>query len=157
MTPTRTRTLLLVAAGVTAVGWIALRLWASDGRELPALPWTAPAVLAVLAIAVLAFGWPVRRWTAGHRDRALDPLRAARTVVLAKSAQYSAALLSGWYAAQVLVLIPTADVESRRALLVRAAVSLLCAIGLWVAGWLVERWCRIDLTEDDEPPAAARA
>ncbi|GAB3595934.1 hypothetical protein GCM10027446_21990 [Angustibacter peucedani] len=152
MTPTRHRSLLLLAAGVAALGWLGLRLWSTSGHELPTLPWTAPGVIVVLSGVVLALGWPVRRWTRGHRDRELDPLRAARTVVLAKASQYSGALLSGWYAAQVLVLLPTADVEQRRALLVRAAVSLLSAVLLWVVGWLVERWCRVDLTDDDDAP-----
>ena len=150
MTPTRHRSLVVVAAGVAVVGWLALRLWSASGRALPSLPWSAPAVIVVLASVVLALGWPVRRWTHGHRDRPLDPLRAARTVVLAKAAQYCGALLSGWYAAQVLVLLPTADVESRRSLLVRAAVSLLSAGLLWLVGWLVERWCRVDLSYDDD-------
>lgn len=152
MTPTRTRPLLVVAALVAVVGWIALRLWSSGGRELPPLPWTAPAVMVVLAASVLAFGWPVRRWTRGARDRPLDPLRAARTVVLAKATQYSGALLTGWYAAQALALLPTLDVEPRRALLVRAVVSVTAAVTVWVVGWLVERWCRIDISDDDDLP-----
>lgn len=155
MTPTRHRNLLALAAGVAGAGWLALMLWSSGGRELPTVPWSAPGVILVLAAVVLALGWPVRRWTHGHRDRPLDPLRAARTVVLAKASQYSGALLTGWYAAQVLVLLPTADVAARRALLVRAGVSVLSAVLLWVVGWLVERWCRVDLTDDDVPPPGA--
>ena len=150
MRPTPTLRLLAVAGAVAVVGWIGLRLWATNGGELPMVPWTAAAVMLVLAAVVLALGWPVRQWTKGRRERPLDPLRAARTVVLAKASQYSGALLAGWYAAQVLALLPTADVESRRAVLVRAVVSLLSAVVLWVVGWLVERWCRVDLTDDDE-------
>ncbi len=150
MRPTRTPRLLLVAAAIAVLGWLGLRLWVSNGRELPTLPWTAPAVMLLLAGTVLALGWPVRRWTTGERDRPLDPLRAARTVVLAKASQYSGAILSGWYAAQVLALLPTADVAVRRALLVRALLSLLSAVVVWGVGWLVERWCRVDLTDDDD-------
>jgi hypothetical protein len=155
--PTRTRALLLVAAVIAVVAWIGLRLWVSGGHEMPTLPWTAPVVMVLLAASVLVFGWPVRRWTRGGRDRPLDPLRAARTVVLAKAAQYCGALLSGWYAGQVLVLLPTLDVEPRRALLLRAALSLLSAVAVWVVGWLVERWCRVDFSDDDQPTAGAAA
>ena len=107
--------------------------------------------MVLLAGVVLAFGWPVRQWTRGSRERPLDPLRAARTVVLAKASQYCGALLTGWYAAQVLALLPTLDVGPRRSLAVRAAIALVCAVALWVVGWLVERWCRVDRSDEDEP------
>ncbi|GAA4361503.1 DUF3180 domain-containing protein [Angustibacter luteus] len=152
--PTRTLPLVAIAVGVAVVAWIVLRLWMSGGHELPGLPWTAPGVMVLLAGVVLAFGWPVRQWTRGSRLRPLDPLRAARTVVLAKASQYCGALLSGWYAAQVLALLPTLDVEPRRSLAVRAGIALLCAVGLWVVGWLVERWCRVDRSDEDEHSGA---
>lgn len=157
MTPTRTPWLLLGSAMVALVGWLGLRWWSQSGHELPMLPWTAPGVMALLAAAVLASGWPVRQWTNGSRERPLDPLRAARTVVLAKAAQYAGALLSGWYLAQVVVVLPTVDVEPRRNLLVRGLVSLLAAIVVWVVGWLVERWCRVPTDDDDERPVGGVA
>lgn len=152
VTPTRTRTLLVLALGVGLVTWIALRLWSRAGHELPMLPWSTPGVMALLAIAVLVVGWPVRRWTRGLRTQPLDPLRAARTVVLAKAAQYAGSLLTGWYVGQVLVIIPSLDVEPRRDMLVRGLVSAAAAALVWVAGWLVERFCRVDRRDDDEPP-----
>jgi peptidoglycan/LPS O-acetylase OafA/YrhL len=142
--PTRTRSLVLLAVGVTVVTWIALRWWSSSGNELPMLPWSTPGVMALLAVAVLVAGWPVRRWTRGQRTAPLDPLRAARTVVLAKAAQYAGALLTGWYAGQVLVIVPSVDVEPRRDLLLRGLVSVAAALLVWVVGWLVERFCRVD-------------
>ena len=144
MRPTRTRTLLLLAAAVAAITWVVLRLWASSGHELPMLPWSTPGVMGLLAVAVLVAGWPVRRWTRGQRTEPLDPLRAARTVVLAKAAQYAGALLTGWYAGQVLVIAPSVDVEPRRDLLLRGLVSVAAALLVWVVGWLVERFCRVD-------------
>ena len=53
MRATRTRTLVLLAAGVAAVTWVVLRWWASSGHELPMLPWSTPGVMALLAVAVL--------------------------------------------------------------------------------------------------------
>lgn len=150
--PTRTRSLLLLALGVVAVTWIALRLWSRAGNELPMLPWSTPGVMTLLAVAVLVAGWPVRRWTRGQRTQPLDPLRAARTVVLAKAAQYAGSLLTGWYAGQVLVIVPSLDVEPRRDLVVRGLVSTAAAVLVWVAGWLVERFCRVDRRDDDEAP-----
>jgi hypothetical protein len=134
----------LLAVGVAVVTWLVLRWWSSSGHELPMLPWSTPGVMGLLAVAVLVVGWPVRRWTRGHRTEPLDPLRAARTVVLAKAAQYAGALLAGWYAGQVAVIVPSLDVEPRRDMLVRALVSVLAALLVWGVGWLVERFCRVD-------------
>lgn len=152
MRPTRTWPLLVVALVVAVVGGVGLRAWSAGGHELPALPWTAPGVMALMAIAVLVAGLPVRRWTRGARTRPLDPLMAARTVVLAKAAQYAGALLAGWYAAQALALVSTLDVASRRAMALRALVALLASAAVWVAGALVERFCRVDRTSDDDTP-----
>lgn len=148
--PTRTRSLLLLAGLVTVVTWIALRWWTSAGNELPMLPWSTVGVMGLLAVAVLVAGWPVRRWTHGRRTEPLDPLRAARTVVLAKAAQYAGSLLTGWYAGQVLVIIPSVDVEPRRDMLLRGVVSVAAAVLVWIVGWLVERFCRVDRRVDDD-------
>lgn len=150
MTPTRTRSLLLVAAAMTVVTWVALRWWSSSGHELPMLPWSTVGVMALLAVAVFVAGWPVRRWTRGLRTEPLDPLRAARTVVLAKAAQYAGSLLTGWYVGQVLVILPSVDVEPRRDLLVRGLASAAAAVLVWVVGWLVERFCRVDRRDEDD-------
>ncbi|GAB3677659.1 DUF3180 domain-containing protein [Angustibacter aerolatus] len=160
MTPTRTRTLLLAAVVVAAGGWAALQAWAGSGHELPMLPWSAPLLLLVVSGAVLAAGWPVRQWTRGGRDRPLDPIRAARTAVLAKAAQVAGSLLTGWYAAQALVLAPDADVSARRDALVRALVTLAASALLWGVGWLVERWCRVPPEDDRQgrvPPRGTAA
>jgi len=155
--PTRSRPLLLAAAAIALLSWWGLRAWSSSGRELPAVPWSAPGVMALMAVAVLVAGAPVRRWTRGTRTRPLDPLVAARTVVLAKAAQYAGSLLTGWYAGQAIVLVSTLDVGPRRSMLLRALVAVATAVAVWVAGWLVERFCRVDRSDDETPTNAARS
>ena len=46
----------------------------------------------------------------------------------------------------------TLDVASRRAMALRALVALLTSVAVWVAGALVERFCRVDRTSDDDTP-----
>ena len=151
MKPTRSWPLLATSLAIAILSGVALRAWSARGHELPALPWTAPGVMTLMTIAVLMAGIPVRRWTRGMRTMPLDPLIAARTVVLAKAAQYAGSLLSGWYAGQALALISTMDVQSRRSMLLRAVVSTLTAVAVWVAGWLVERFCRVDRRGEQKP------
>ena len=104
-----------------------------------------------LAIAVLAAGWPVRRWVRGRRDRPLDPLVAARTVVFAKAAAYGGAAVAGWYAAQALSLIGEDSSALRRRLLL-ALLATAFGVGISAAGFVVQRWCRVPHEDDGRAP-----
>ena len=52
-----------------------------------------------MAVLVIAAGLPVRRFLRGEAP-SLNPVRAARTLVLAQAAALTGAGASGWYAAQ---------------------------------------------------------
>ncbi len=140
---------MLITVGVAGAGWLLLDTWAGAGRGPLPLPWTAVVGTVALAAAVLAIGLPVRRWVNGDRERPLDPLFAARAVVLAKAAAYGGAVLTGWYAAQALAVLPDV-VGARRTRLAVAAAAALAAIGVTVAGFVVQRWCRIPPTDDED-------
>lgn len=156
MTPMRVPRLLLVAVVVGVVSWSGLRLLeASGGVPLP-LPWTATAGMAVIALAVLVAGWPVRRWTRGDRSRRLDALRAARTLVLARASAYSGSALAGFYVAQALLVVPDLAVEARRERFWMAVVAVAGALTMVVAGLVVERWCALPPSDEDEPPPTHR-
>ena len=148
MTPARPLVVLLIGLVATAAAWFGLDLWDSRGGLGPPLPWTAALGTLVLCAGVIAAGLPVRRWVAGRRERPMDPLAAARTVVLAKAAAYGGALLAGWYAGQALILLPDL-VGVRRARFVVAVFCAVSAIALAVSGLLVQRWCRVPPSDDD--------
>ncbi len=149
MTPTKPQTLLLIALVTTVLGFALARVWEAAGaRPLP-VPWTAVLGMLVIAVAVLVVTWPVRRWNAGHRDRRLDPLRAARSVVLAKAASMCGALLGGWYLGQALVVLGDLGIEPRRERFAAAVLSVLAAVAVLVAGLVAERWCRLPPDSDD--------
>lgn len=154
MQRTRIRTLLLLTAVTTALGWLVVRLLASRGWTLPPVPWPMVAVLVLIAAVVLALGWSVRQYLRGKRP-ALDPLRAARTAVLAKASCYTGALLAGWYLAQVLEVLGDLHIEAQRERAASAGLAVLGAVVLAVAGLLAESFCRIPPPEDPEEPASA--
>lgn len=147
--PARIGQVALIAVLATAASWALLDLWAGSGGDPLPLPWTAVAGTVALAIAVVSLGVPVRRWVAGRRDRPLDPLYAARAFVLAKAAAYGGAVLTGWYAGQALSLLPDV-VGVRRERLVMAALAAAAAVGIIVAGLVVQRWCRVPPSDDDD-------
>jgi len=145
---TKFRVLALLAVVAAVIGFSAMRVWESSGHGPFPLPWSALVGMLVIAAAVLVVGWPVRRWNNGERDRRIDPLRAARTAVLAKASSHSGALLVGWYAGQALVVVPDLGIEPRRDRLVLSVLAVLAATAMVVSGLVAERWCR--LPEDDD-------
>jgi hypothetical protein len=150
MTPARIGTALLTALVSVTVCWVGLDIWiGSGGNPLP-LSWFAVVGTLALVAVVIAAGLPVRRWVRGRRDRALDPLVAARTAVLAKASAYGGAALVGWYLSQALLILPDL-VGSRRERFIIALVAAAAAAGVSVAGFVVQRWCRIP-PDDDETP-----
>lgn len=148
MTPTKARNLWLLALVGAVLGWSVARLLESSGGTLP-LPATALAAMLVIAVAVLVVGWPVRRWNHGDRSRPLDPLRAARTAVLAKAASHSGALLAGWYLGQGLTLVADLAIEPRRERLLLSGLAVVTAGLMTAAGLVTERWCRLRDGDDD--------
>lgn len=147
---------LVVAVVAAAVSAAALRIAESRGAVLLPVPVLAPAVVLAIGAVVLALGWNVRQYTRGKRP-GLDPLLAARTVVLATAAAYTGALLTGWYAAHVLVALGDLGLDARRDLAVSAGIAVVTAVVLTVAGLVAERWCEVPPPDDDEHGPGASA
>jgi hypothetical protein len=145
--PARVSSTVLTALVTAAVSWFALDLWTRQGGRLLPLPWFAAVAIAVVAALVLVLGWEVRRSVRGQRRTPIDPLFAARVVVLSKAAVFGGAVLAGWYGAQILVVLANASGLRRDRLLVAGATAL-AAVVLAVAGFVAQRWCR--LPDDDE-------
>ena len=160
MAATRWQALVLACLGAGTVGWLVWRTVIGQGGSPPQVPWTVAAVLAVLAGIVLWLGFAVRAYQRGKRPD-LDPIRAARTAVLAKAACYSGALLAGWYGAQSLVLVGDLANEPLRSGALSAGAATLAAVALAVVGVVVERFCRLPPPSDGEragnPPEASPA
>lgn len=147
MTPTRTRTLLLVAVAFAAASWLVVRLTYSS---LPPLPWT---MVPALVIAAAAEAWTGR----GLRARILGrpgtkpplPLHVARIVALAKASSLASAVIGGVAAGFAVsaagslpASVPTHDV-------ITAGTTLGASVLLALAALYLERCCRVP---DDPGP-----
>lgn len=150
MNATRRRTLVLLAVGVAVVTWWVMRLVVGRGAaEPPEVPWLVVAVELLIAAVVGSMGWAVRQYQRGRRPT-LDPVRAARTAVLAKAACYTGALLTGWYGGQALSHLVDADVHGSTERAAAAGVAVVGAVVLSVVGLVVEHWCRIPPRDGDD-------
>lgn len=147
--------LVWITVVVTNVAYLALRVAESRGAVVPPVPAISYLVVLVIGGVVLGLGRQVRQYTRGDRRR-IDLLLAARTVVLATASAHTGALLSGWYAGHVLLVLSDLDLPARREVAVTAGVALLCAVALAVVGLVVERWCEIP-PEDGEDGGGSRA
>ena len=148
MRRTRWQTLVAIAAGVALATWPVLRVLEGQGVTPPPVPWTVFFVCLVIAAVVLRMGWAVRQFLRGDRPD-LDPIRAARTAVLAKASCHTGAILLGWYVAQVLLVLGDLEIEPRRDRAVAAGIAALGALVVAVVGLVVEHMCQVPPPSDD--------
>ncbi|MCL2455482.1 MAG: DUF3180 domain-containing protein [Micrococcales bacterium] len=147
MSATRWTTLVAIAAGVAALTWGGARVLVGRGGTVVEVGWLVVGVELLIAGVVFSLGWSVRQFLRGKKPD-LDPVRAARTAVLAKAACYTGALLLGWYGGQALYLATDLAVpgNGRRAL--AAGLAALGAVVLAAVGLVVERLCRVPPPDD---------
>lgn len=150
MTPTRLRTLAILAVLAGAVAWGAGQLVAGQtGRAIP-VPWLAAVTMWLLAIALGV--WALLARPRLHRSpgaRRMPPLVAARTAALAMAASRTGALVFGFYAGTVLGALPLRISEAGQQTITRAAVAsigslVLVAVALWL-----EHLCRLPQDDDE--------
>jgi hypothetical protein len=150
MTPTRTRTLLVLAGLAAVAGWAVTRLVdAYAGRSMP-VPWTVAVVMAMLALAVAL-------WARGTRARLerrpgtkpMPPLVAARSAALAMAVSRTGAVVGGFYLGVALTLSPSWDIAYVRGLVIAAVAASAASLALVGAGLWLERVCRVPPSDDD--------
>jgi len=163
-----------VLAGLTAVcavlAFTALRFWQHLGSP-PPVPLSAPITLAVLAVAVFAVALGLRARLNAYREsrlramrgeprldkngrepKPIDPLQAARALVLGKAAGLVGAVFGGVYGGYGLTLLGHLNVETYRAQALRCLFALLAGIALMAAALFLERVLRVP-PEQPTPPA----
>lgn len=156
MQATRWQTLLSVALGSGLACYLLLRALSDGGSPpLPVPDLTFLPVLAV-AIAVLFLGRSVRRFTDGKRT-AVDALRAARILLLAKACSYGGALLAGYFGAHVAVAFVNIGAPALRQHASAAAITTLACVVLVIAALVAEWWCRVPPEDDDGDTSTSAA
>ena len=153
MTPTRSRTLVLIAVVCAVAAWLLAGLSYSS---LPPLPWTAVPTLLLLALVEAWAGRSIRdrlnRGRRGRRDpgrvtvariRPMPPIAIARTAALAKASAYAAAVIAGLGAGFALYVAGSLSKSIPRGDAFVALGTFVVAVALATAAIYLERSCRV--------------
>ncbi|MFC5907027.1 DUF3180 domain-containing protein [Streptacidiphilus monticola] len=152
----------VVLAGITvaagALSWAGSRLWNSVST-LPGVPPAAPIVLAVIAVVLLATAVSIRARLRDQRNRVpgakgVDPLSAARALVLAQASALVAALVTGVYGGMGIFLISLWDsAPARKGQSVTALFAVIAGVAVMAAGLWLQHICRLPEDPDEQRQA----
>jgi hypothetical protein len=154
------------------LAYTVLRLWDPTSAGLPPVPLSAPITLAVLAAAVLAVALGLRARLAAYRKarvraaehgtpapgdrqvKPIDPLQAARALVLAKASGLVGAVFAGVYGGFGLFLLGRLDVAVDRSMALRSMFAFLAGVALVAASIYLEHILRVP---PDQPSGKVRS
>jgi hypothetical protein len=147
----RLQALVLVAVLAGITGFLVGVVITRDGSLLPRTPVVAGLLLVVMAGLVVWLARPVRRYLQGRSTVPLDPVQAARTVVLAQAAALTGAASAGWFSGQLVVVLRDLSLVANQDRVLPLLLMLAASVVLAVAGMVAQSWCRIDRDEEDPP------
>lgn len=152
MTPTRRRTLVAVAVLIGALTWGLVHVLDSSGDAsgIPAVPWSGPVGLLLLAVGIAALAVSLRSRLRGDvGTKPVPALAAARMVVLAKATSHTGAVLCGLYLGLAAFVLVDIGLSSTAARSLTALAGVIASVLLTTAGLALERVLR--LPDDDVP------
>ncbi|UZX01479.1 DUF3180 domain-containing protein [Arthrobacter sp. CDRTa11] len=157
MKPINPLRLLLIGVILAVAGWSATVLTNRYSMATPVLPVTALATMGVIVVITLILGIRILRWRNRNRDKtkkkiALDPILAARTLVLAQACAYAGTVLLGWHAGIFLDQLRVWSLRSDQGITWVALAQAGGGLAMIVVGLLVERFCKIPPEDSDTPP-----
>jgi hypothetical protein len=143
-------TVIIVGLVVLILSWFGVRWWVASGRSVTDPGWWGLVAMLFLGGGVIVAGAQVRNYRDGRSGVPMTALRAARTLVLGQAAALTGGALTGWYAGNMLVLLPDADVRSQQSRIWVLLAHAVVAVLLTVAGMVVQRWCRVRPRRDKD-------
>ena len=152
MRRTNPATLLLIAVATAAIIAIGMQMGSALRYGLAVTTWIEWAAILLLAAMILRLGYSVRAYQKGDKPN-LDPIRAARTLALAKAGSLTGAVLLGRYGAVVMVTLADWNFGVACSIAINATVASLAAFGLVIAALVAEKWCELPPSAPKPPPA----
>lgn len=162
MKPTKPLVLVATTVAIAVVAYVVIRFWDHIGDDrVPSVPLSAPVTLAVLAAAVLAVALGLRSRFAAYRElrariesgqprdpnerkvKPIDPLQAARALVLAKASGLVGSVFAGIYGGYGLFLLGRLDLAIYRSEALRCAFAFLAGAALVAAAIYLEHILKV--------------
>lgn len=162
MKPTKPLVLVATTVVVAVVAYAVIRFWNHFGaNNVPPVPLSAPITLAVLAVAVLGVALGLRsRFAAYRKARAridhglprepnerpvkpIDPLQAARALVLAKASGLVGSVFAGIYGGYGLFLLSRLDLGIYRTQALRCGFAFVAGSALVAAAIYLEHILKV--------------
>ncbi|WP_231687131.1 DUF3180 domain-containing protein [Arthrobacter alpinus] len=150
--------LIVVTVVLAVLGWVGTVLSSRASMALPVLPLSSLITMGLIVVVCWILGLKVRRWRDGKRDKELDPLLAARTVVLAQACAYAGAVLFGWHLGILLNQVPTISMRADLGIVWQLLAMMAGGLCMVATGVVVERFCKLppDDTELGAEPKEKR-
>ncbi|HEY4556853.1 MAG TPA: DUF3180 domain-containing protein [Enteractinococcus sp.] len=147
MTAIRIGWVLLVAVVLTILGWLGAFFAAEAGWPAPALGYTAVITIAAVTVLELILGLRVLKDRERPVADRMNPVAAARTLVLAQAGTYAGAAIGGWHVGILIHRLPASGFGST--VVTESIVQVVTALILVIVGLIVEQWCRIPPDDPD--------
>lgn len=132
--------LLVLALAGAAAGFLLDHALTTAGRATFTPVLALPILLVLLAIAVLAFAWPIRRSTHAAAPRRVDPFRAVRIAMLARASSLLGALIAGFGAGLGAYLL-TRPIAAPLGSITAVVATVVSAVVLTIAAMIAETFC----------------
>jgi hypothetical protein len=141
--------LIIFAVVAGAAGWALNTLAMGAGWAALRFPWTALFSMALLCVVTLGLGIAVWRSRTGKAAAPIDPILAARTLVLGQACAHVGALITGWHAGILLGMVPAWTQAGGSDTVSASLASALGGLVMVACGIAVEYFCRIPPEEGD--------
>lgn len=145
--------LAIIALCAGVLGWLANLLAIRNGLPVPVLHLSSLATMGAVVLFTLVLGLKVRSWRNGKREKPLDPILAARTLVLAQACAYAGSLLLGWHAGIMVDQLVLLSFRPASEVFLQVLAMMGGGLVMVVVGLVVERFCKLP---PEDPEASER-
>jgi len=147
MTTLRFLPLALCTAAGALLGYVLMQLMSGRGLMAPVLDYSALFSMAAVSLITLVLGIRVKLYTSGRTKHRIEPIAAARTLVLAQAGAYAGAVIGGWHLSLMAALLSASGPSPTAT---RAIVLACAGAGMVVIGFIVQHLCKLPPEDTDE-------